>query len=426
MDNHPKELKNKPYTISITGTKGKTTISRVLDYLYRRLKKETLLVDTDGYYLNGRKRGSLQDSVDLYGLYTTVCPGRFLYTLKGKKDSVAILETSVGSGSAAGLGYLHHNVGIFTNIFEDHIGVRVSNKQELAEEKAKLIFYKIGFDGTAIFNADDEYVVSQNRKIQRKNRGVKVVPVGFDFSEYDLEKHLAKGESAIQCKDGKIFLHEGNNETEIFDPSEVSWTFDGNYRPSIYNLMFVIATIYSRFGTSKDFYKIISWIKDYKLNNKGGRLVVLNGKKSGVTAIIDYAHEKESLKEIANLAKGLSKNKTIGIVRFSHQRTDEQLIDYAKSISNSFDTIIVYDKIDGKKKVSINRRGSVLKRDVGQVSQMVFDTIKEERGEGNLYRILEENKAINEAFKISEKGDVIVHISDNHKKSYQTFKRKLK
>ena len=180
-----------PVIISITGTKGKTTVARLLEAAYLKINKETLLVDTHGHYLNGKKLGTFEESLDLHGLGPTVCPGKFLYCLKGKKNALAILETSVGSSAMPGLGYMKHDIGILTNVFEDHIGRRIKTKEDLAVEKGR-IFRRVKNDGLLIFNADEksstERVTRTKKFLKKKN--IDILPVGIDFSAFNIKKHI--------------------------------------------------------------------------------------------------------------------------------------------------------------------------------------------------------------------------------------------
>lgn len=117
----------KPPIIAIGGTKGKTTIARLLSHLYTKSGHHTLLVDTDGHYVNGKMKGSLNDSMELYGLVPTNCPGRFLHKLKNKPNPIAILETAYNC-YLYGLGYSQHKYAIFTNVLKDHIGFHIKNR----------------------------------------------------------------------------------------------------------------------------------------------------------------------------------------------------------------------------------------------------------------------------------------------------------
>lgn len=46
--------------ISITGTKGKTTVSRILDHVIHSLGETTLRVDTDGHFINEKQKAPLK------------------------------------------------------------------------------------------------------------------------------------------------------------------------------------------------------------------------------------------------------------------------------------------------------------------------------------------------------------------------------
>lgn len=149
----------KPPIIAIGGTKGKTTITRLLSHLYTKSGHYTLLVDTDGHYVNGEMKGSLNDSMELYGLAPTNCPGRFLHKLKNKPNPIAILETAYNC-YLYGLGYSQHKYAIFTNVLKDHIGFHIKNRKDLAAKKAHYLFGRITPKDTIIFNADDKHIAA--------------------------------------------------------------------------------------------------------------------------------------------------------------------------------------------------------------------------------------------------------------------------
>ena len=90
--------------ISITGTKGKTTVTRVLSYVLHRLGENTLRVDTDGHYINELQKSTLTDSKNIFSLVPTVCPGKYLLDMRKYCPSyTAILETAIGSSGKGGL-----------------------------------------------------------------------------------------------------------------------------------------------------------------------------------------------------------------------------------------------------------------------------------------------------------------------------------
>src|SRR5687768_6488085 len=122
--------------ISVTGTKGKSTITYVVSSIIN--ESETVLrVDTTGYYINNEQRGTFYDSTSIAGLVPTVAPGRFLTAMQNEDEFTAVLECSLGCSNAPGLGYSHHSVGVFANVLDDHLGStkRLKSRQDIAEAK---------------------------------------------------------------------------------------------------------------------------------------------------------------------------------------------------------------------------------------------------------------------------------------------------
>lgn len=420
---------DKPYIISVTGTKGKTTIVRLLDHVLRTLNKTTLVTDTDGHYLNGKMRGSMKDSLNLYGLVPTVSPGRFLYELKGKSNPVAILETAIGSSGRAGLGYSMHDIGVFTNLYDDHIGRRIKNRKDLAEHKARFIFNRIAPEGTAVFNADDRYICGQLDKI-RAHRDIVLLPFGLDSTAFDIKKHLSNGGHFVTVEDNWVGVYRGKRFYKALDLNKIEWAFGGVFLPSVYNILCSFAVVYAYHGYKMPKRDILDSFYSYKLDKAGGRLTVFSGKKSGVRVLLDYAHEKYSLREIASLAKTISENKTSGVLRLAPDRLDTQIDDIAKAIANKFDHIVVYDKLDGVHRGRLVSKKIDLVREVGEVSGVLFEGLKKYRkkdSDSAIERILVEEKALMKAISIAKRGDVIVYIpNQGHKQAVKYIKKYLK
>ncbi len=413
----------RPYIISIAGSKGKTTVTRLLAHTFLKRRRNTLHVDTDGHSYNGRQRSTMEGSKKLYGLVPTVSPGRYLRSLKGVRNGVAVIETAIGCANIyGGLGYRFHHIGIFTNVYEDHIGEGIKDRDQLAELKAKYIFRRIYPGGTAIFNADDPYVVDQLFRVPEE---CTLLPVGIDFSEFDIAKHLKKGGRAVTIKNDVIYTLRGDREFPWLDTKSIPWTFQANFVPSLYNLMFVMGAVFAE-NDFKMPNRIADRIKSFKLEG-GGRLRLLESNKTGIKVLVDYAHEKYSLRKVGQLASKLAEGKTIGIIRLAPDRTDKLLRDTGRYIANNFDVIIVYDKIDGvlRDEVQNVRTGQI--RKTGEVSRIVYEAIKKAQSKKHeVHQDIVEADAIAHAFDIAKRGDIIVHIvNDDHKRSESMIKKKL-
>ncbi|MFZ2225880.1 MAG: Mur ligase family protein [Candidatus Moraniibacteriota bacterium] len=410
--------------ISITGTKGKTTITRGLSYLINKLGITTLRVDTDGHYINEKQKSTLRDSADFFHLVPTVCPGKFLWEMKKfHPNFTAILETAIGSSNLPGLGYGYHNIGIFSNVFEDHLGAtkRLKKRSDIAKAK-RFIFSEVSKYGYLIFNADDKLVCSQLKFIPKRFIGT-LIPVGFNFKYFPLKSHLDSGGMAISKKDDYLILKTKTTIKKILNLKNIRWTFEGNYLPSIYNLMFIIGGIYAH--QDKRIPKnLTALLEKYTLDEQGGRLTLFENKK-GVKIILDFAHEKYSLREIGKLAKKITtKGKAVGVLRLSPDRTDEMIINTGEFIAQNYDYLLIYDKIDGVNKKTHKGSGNIPSRKIGEVSSLFLKGILRSKKRGVAERIILEKSAIEKASKIVTPGDVVVVISgENHKKTIGYIKK---
>ena len=412
--------------ISVTGTKGKTTTVAVIADVLRALGNQVLKVDTTGHFINGERRSTLEDSKAIWGLVPSVCPGRYLYEFnldpKKYEDAVAVLECSLGSSAPTmGLGYRYHTVGVFLNVFEDHLGSseRIKSKRDIAIAK-EFVFSRIDQNqhGVAVFNADDELVVDRLSVLADKP-SISLLPVGLEFSHFDAAAHLDAGGLVVTMNaQQQVVLRSKQHDIVLCDLKALPWTFDAAFLPAIWNIMSAAAAIVAQYDLTVPA-GLRKALEAVRLDPYGGRLTVLRN-SDNVTIIADYAHEKQSLAQIGQLAKRTATGKTVGVVRLAHDRTDQLLQETGHVIAQSFDEVIVYDKIDGhwrKPQIKKLRFPQI----VGRTSEIVAQAAAERNPQ--VTRIIREDEALAHAAKIARPGDVVVHIvNDDIRQSVQFIK----
>jgi cyanophycin synthetase len=399
--------------ISVTGTKGKTTTVAIIADVLQKFGRDVLKVDTTGHFMNGERRSTLEDSKQAWRLVPSVCPGRYLWEFHThpelKENGVAVLECSLGCSATSGLGYRYHNVGVFLNVFEDHIGSsdRISSKEDIAKAKEFVFSRLLHTNSYAVFNADDPLVVSRLEALPVEE-GITKVPFGLSFSEFDIDSHLQNDGVAFTVNDAKqIVLRRKSGDTVLVDLMNIPWTFKGTFEPSAWNLLAALAAVYGYCqgelpSDTKEIFESV------RLDHYGGRLTLLEA-KNGVKILADYAHEKQSLKLVAELARTQidESGRVIGVVRLAHDRTDELMQETGRFIASSYDAFVVFDKIDGYWRKA-TRKGSRFTEVVGRTSQIFADAIKETNP--NVERILREDEAIKHAAAIAKPGDIVVII----------------
>jgi UDP-N-acetylmuramyl tripeptide synthase len=398
--------------VAVTGSKGKTTLTRLLSQAFRTIGADTLRIDGQEVARNEKviTEWTQKRSKDIFGLALSVCPGKLLSL--ADSNSTAIIEASIGCWRQ-GTGYDVHQIGVFTNVFEEHLspkrGIRTIG--DVANAKS-FIFSKIAHEGVAVINLDDPHVLAQ-ATIAHQNRP-DIRYIGYSQLS-EIESSLC--EKIVCLKDGRVVLRHGQKSIAIVNVADISWTFDGRYQPSVYNLMALCGALVAYYGEVTG--ELIDAVKHSHLDEDGGRLTVLKDAKRDVTLLLDYAHEPQSLKDIIGLARSLSTtNKVIGVVRTS-PRPDSAIASAAEVFATHLDEVYIYNKYDGVlHKARDQSRVELSTKAANTLTSFIIENEK------TALLFDREDEALLAALQSSSPGDVIFHmVHDNAKSSVDLAKR---
>ena len=182
--------------ISVTGTNGKTTTVRLLAHLVRRPGGRVAYSSTDGVY---RGDGELVEAGDYSG-FAGAPPAR-----SQQRPDVAVLETARGGMLLRGIGVLHNDVAVVTNVSEDHLGLHgIRTVDQLAEVKASVTRIT-GPDGWDVLNADDPRVLAMRRGATGRSWLCSIDP-----DHPAIREALADGGRATIPLDGWITVLDGS------------------------------------------------------------------------------------------------------------------------------------------------------------------------------------------------------------------------
>lgn len=413
--------------ITITGTKGKTTIARLLDFSLNSAGEKTLRVDSDGHFIDGRKKSGVADGYRLFGNQTpNVCPGKYFISMKKYfPDFTAILEASIGC-SREGTGYEYHDIGVFTNVYNDHISRQKNrnSRKGLAKEK-NFIFWKTAPEGSIVFNADDRNVCSELEKFAPNLGKRKIIPVGKNFKFFDIKKHLSKGGMAVSVGEGHFSVLLKNEEKKLLPIKEAKWIIDETFDPFLYNAMLALGCLVAFYG-SEISAKALKHFSAFRFDPAGGRMVFLKSER-GADVVFDYAHEKYSLVALAKLGRKLSRGRLIGILRVAPNNSDNEIASIAKSIGKHFDEIFVYDKLDGVNRGAYEGKNNGISRAVGETSKIFQKNLLSLSKKIKVTRSVTEEQAVINAAKSAKKEDLIIYIwGDSKKRSMRYLKEFLR
>jgi cyanophycin synthetase len=272
--------------LAVTGTNGKTTVSRWIAHMLKLAGSKVGLTTTDGIYIDG----ILEYSGDCTG------PWSARVVLRDPTVDVAVLETARGGILREGLGWDFCDVALLLNVSDDHLGLRgVDTLDEMAEIKG-VILDQVKENGHGILNADDHRVMEQKDRISGS-----VVLVSMDFQNPILTEHIQKGHTAVTITpNGVIQLIQGQSQTPIIHVKEIPATFGGHAAFNVQNALFVVGAVSSMISVEDIRTGLATFTMNYTATP--GRMNIERLK--GARVIIDYGHNSAALEAQLQLVHG--------------------------------------------------------------------------------------------------------------------------
>ncbi len=144
--------------ISVTGTNGKSTVTRLITHILRLSGRRVGTTPSDGILVDER----LVDPGDWTG------PGGAAAILGRDDVDVAVLETARGGLVQRGVGYESTEASVLTNVSSDHLDLGgIHTLAELAEVKATVCRLTRP-DGWVVLNADDPLASAVARRVRAR------------------------------------------------------------------------------------------------------------------------------------------------------------------------------------------------------------------------------------------------------------------
>jgi UDP-N-acetylmuramoyl-L-alanyl-D-glutamate--2,6-diaminopimelate ligase len=257
-DNPSKKIK----LIGVTGTNGKTTITTLLYDLFINLGRRVGLLSTVKIMVNKREFKATHTTPD------SLTINKYLSKMVEEGVEYCFMEVSshgIHQNRTLGLDFVG---GVFTNLSHDHLDYH-SSFAEYRDVK-KRFFDQLSKDAFALVNIDDKNgeVMIQNTKAKKQSYALKTLG---DYKAKILEKSFSGSLIAI-------------NGIEVW--SKLIGKFNA------YNLL-AIYGVADLLGIEK--LEVLRGISE--LNSVSGRFqyIVSN---TNVTAIVDYAHTPDALKNV--------------------------------------------------------------------------------------------------------------------------------
>ena len=377
-----KIYKNKPNNlIAVTGTNGKSSVS---DFYFQLLKLNKIKVASIGTL--GVKSKNMRRNLQ----NTTIDPirmGQILSKLKSQKINNVIMEASSHGLTQHRLDGLKFSSGIFTNLSQDHLDYHKNFKDYL---KAKLYLFEnlIGKKGNVI--TDETLPEFKRIKKIAISRKLKLQVLNNSKNQFQILSHSYRGEKQIL----KIRYYNLIREINLNLIGKIQ-------------LKNILMSIIAAKNSNIRLIKILNVLSQLKPID--GRLEKIGKIKNRSKVILDYAHTPDALRIcLSNLKEQFPNKKIILLFGCGGNRDQNKRFKMGKIACDYSNEIYLTDD---------NPRF--------EDPRKIRDDIKKGIQDTSIKEIPDRKKAISEAIKNLNTGDILLVAGKGHEKTQDFGKKKI-
>lgn len=366
--------------IGITGTKGKTTVAHIVKAVLDKAGMKTGIIGTVGAGYGDVVLPTVNTTPESYELQKMF---RLMADAGCKAAAIEVSSLGLKFHRTDGT---HFAVGVFTNLYPDHIG---TNEHESFEEYAWWKKQLFTMCDKAIVNIDDafsEEIIAQC--------SCPVITYGYDEkAQYCLKStEKIKIDNMLAVKFS--FAHEGRDREYV-----ISMPGDINAHNAL-----IAAAIADELGIGEE--KLSAALLGVHVKGRGE--VVETGRD--FTVIIDYAHNGVSLKSIVDTVKAYEHNRIIALYGSVGGRTEIRRRELGLVSGALCDlTVITSDDPDFEDPESIIKDIAAAVSEAG----------------GKYVSFADRKEAIHYALDNAQKGDIIILAGKGHEEFMKVRGEKL-
>ena len=377
-----KIYKNKPNNlIAVTGTNGKSSVS---DFYFQLLKLNKIKVASIGTL--GVKSKNIRRNLQ----NTTIDPirmGQILSKLKSQKINNVIMEASSHGLTQHRLDGLKFSSGIFTNLSQDHLDYH-KNFREYFKAKQYLFENLIGKKGNVI--TDETLPEFKRIKKIAISRKLKLQVLNNSKNQFQILSHSYRGEKQIL----KIRYYNLTREINLNLIGKIQ-------------LKNILMAIIAAKNSNISLIKILNVLSQLKPID--GRLEKIGKIKNRSKVILDYAHTPDALRIcLSNLKEQFPNKKIILLFGCGGNRDQNKRFKMGKIACDYSNEIYLTDD---------NPRF--------EDPRKIRDDIKKGIQDTSIKEIPDRKKAISEAIKNLNIGDILLVAGKGHEKTQDFGKKKI-
>lgn len=382
-------------TVAVTGTNGKTTVTRLIAHLMATSGLRVGMTNTDGAYVQGRQI----DSGDCSG------PRSARNVLAHPDVDAAVFETARGGILREGLGFDRCAVAVVTNLGEgDHLGLNyISTVEDLAVLK-RVIVHNVAPNGHAVLNAADPIVAAMAGACPGQ-----VCFFAADRQHPVMATHRAQGRRVLYVEGDAIVAAQGSWR-ERLALAEIPLTRGGTIGFQLDNAMAAIGAAWS-LGLDWDAVRrgLESFVNDAATTP--GRFNVMDWR--GATLIADYGHNPDAMRALVRAVEAMPAKRRLVVISGAGDRRDEDLRDQTVILGAAFDEVILYQ--------DAAQRG----RADGEVLALLRDGLQGATRTTRIDEVRGEFAAIDAALQRLQPGDLCLVLVDQVQQALQHLAQRI-
>lgn len=393
---YPPDAPSRIPIISITGTNGKTTTTRLIAHIIRNSGQKVGFTTTDGIYIDNQ----LVEKGDDTG------PISARKVLNDSSVEVAVLETARGGILRSGLGFDTCNIGIVLNVSGDHLGQKDINTLEDIAKVKVVVPMSVSKDGFVILNADDPLVFNMRKDIVGK-----LCLFSMRKDNPLVLEHIARGNVACIAENGYVTLARGDLRLRIEKIENIPLTFSGRASFMVQN---VLAATLAAFVYDVDLKLIKKGLNSFMPTpeNVPGRMNLIE--MGNFTVLVDYAHNPSGFMGLYKFFCRFPHPVRTGIFGGTGDRRDEDIFLLGRMASRMFTRVII--------KEDKERRG----RKPGEMTKLITEGIHSKKPDMEIHNIPNEEEAILYGLSTASENELLVILVDEVQAALKLLNEKKK
>jgi cyanophycin synthetase len=368
--------------LSITGTNGKTTTTRLLAHIYRQTNQVVGYTTTDGIYIGEH----LVEKGDTTG------PQSAQVILKDPTVEVAVLETARGGILRSGLAFDKCDIGVVLNVAADHLGIGDIDTIEQMAHLKSVVAEAVSPNGYAVLNADDPLVAGMAERVKSQ-----VAYFAMNPENEIIQNHTRQGGLAAVYENGYLSILKGDWTLRIEQAVHLPVTMGGRAPFMIAN---ALAASLAAFAQGVSIEAIRAALATFRASAKQtpGRMNLFD--LGRYHALVDYAHNPASYEALGGFVRNWP-GERVGVVGGPGDRRDSDFIELGRLSAQIFDRIIIKEDDD--------TRG----RSRGEAAELIRKGIIQENPDCQHETILKETDAIDTGLDEAAAGGLVVILPES-------------